>query len=94
MHVRCAAHNIPPLARLLKTGDASRTEADGFASLGGSFIKVDVKGWSGEDSSSWGAGFGEVRTGKRACLFVVIGDLMVEEMGGKMVPNLDSSSCR
>ena len=59
---------------------------------------MDVKGRGCEDSSSsgaesMGAVLGEVRTGKRAFLLVVIGDLMVEAMGGKIVPNLDSSNC-
>merc|ERR1719209_257840 len=87
------------LALLLNTGDASRTEVEGFASFAvGSFITVDVKGRGREDSStsggeSFGAVLGEVRTGKRAFLFVVIGDLIVEASLGKMVPTLDSSIC-
>merc|ERR1719367_114931 len=86
------------LALLLNTGDASRTEVEGFASFPpGSFISVDVKGRSLVVSSSSGDGavFGEMRgTGKRALLFVVIGDLMVEASGGKTVPTLDSKICR
>ena len=57
---------------------------------------MDVKGCGREDSSTSGGEsivFEDVRTGKRAFLLVVIGDLMVEASLGRMVPLLDSSIC-
>merc|ERR1719348_1262687 len=71
------------LVLLLNTGDASRTEVEGFASFPpGSFITVDVNGRGVSTTSDSGAVLGEMRAaGKRALLFVVIGDLMVEASG-------------